>query len=96
MCSHCLVEPTACTPAMGWEKGQVENQVGNAREHLFTPRLHFANYAELNAWLEPRCLAQVRTSAHPEHGDQTVWEVSGRDVVLNILARQREADPPSR
>ena len=48
MCSHYLVEPTACTPAAGWEKGQVENQVGNAREHLFTPRLHFADYAELN------------------------------------------------
>jgi hypothetical protein len=27
MCSHYLVEPTACTPAAGWEKGQVENQV---------------------------------------------------------------------
>ena len=46
MCSHYLVEPVACTPAAGWEKGQVENQVGNARERLFTPRLHFANYAE--------------------------------------------------
>jgi hypothetical protein len=22
MCSHYLVEPTACTPASGWEKGQ--------------------------------------------------------------------------
>ena len=26
MCGHYLVEPTACTPAAGWEKGQVENQ----------------------------------------------------------------------
>ena len=75
MCSHYLVEPTACTPAAGWEKGQVENQVGNARERLFTPRLHFANYAELNAWLEARCLAQARESAHPEQRDKTVWEV---------------------
>jgi DNA-directed RNA polymerase subunit K/omega len=75
MCSHYLVEPTACTPAAGWEKGQVENQVGNAREHLFTPRLHFASYAELNAWLEARCLTQARESAHPEQSDKTVWEV---------------------
>jgi hypothetical protein len=29
MCSHHLIEPVACTPASGWEKGQVENQVGN-------------------------------------------------------------------
>jgi transposase len=25
MRSHYLVEPVACTPASGWEKGQVEN-----------------------------------------------------------------------
>ncbi len=29
MCNHYLVDPTACTPASGWEKGQVENQVGS-------------------------------------------------------------------
>jgi transposase/DNA-directed RNA polymerase subunit K/omega len=75
MCSHYLVDPVACTPASGWEKGQVENQVGNIREHLFTPRLHFASYAELNAWLEARCLAQAQESAHPEQTDKTVWEV---------------------
>ena len=78
MCAHHLVDPVACTPASGWEKGQVENQVGNAREHLFTPRLHFADYAELNAWLEARCLAQVRESAHPEQSDKTVWGSSSR------------------
>jgi len=32
MCSHHLVEPTACTPAAGWEKGQVENQVKTSRD----------------------------------------------------------------
>jgi transposase len=47
--SHHLVEPTACTPASGWEKGQVENQVGVMRRAIFTPRLRFASYAELNA-----------------------------------------------
>jgi transposase len=31
MCSHYLVDPVACTPASGWEKGQVENQVGLVR-----------------------------------------------------------------
>ena len=33
MCSHYLIEPTACTPASGWEKGQVENQVNVVREN---------------------------------------------------------------
>jgi transposase len=39
MCSHYLVDTVACTPASGWEKGQVENQVGLVRERFFTPRL---------------------------------------------------------
>ena len=39
MCAHHLVEPVACTPASGWEKGQVENQVGLVRHRFFTPRL---------------------------------------------------------
>jgi transposase len=51
MCSHYLVEPVACTPASGWEKGQVENQVGLVRERFFTPRLRFKTLDELNAWL---------------------------------------------
>src|SRR5439155_17286694 len=38
MCSHYLIEPVACTPAAGWEKGQVENQVGNLRDQLFRPK----------------------------------------------------------
>ena len=41
MCSHYLVDPVARTPASGWEKGQVENQVGLVRERFFTPRLRF-------------------------------------------------------
>ena len=36
MCGHYLVEPVACTPGAGWEKGQVENQVGVVRRRLFT------------------------------------------------------------
>ena len=51
MCSHYLVDPVACTPASGWEKGQVENQVGLVRERFFTPRLRFKTYDEMNAWL---------------------------------------------
>ena len=37
LASHYLFEPVACTPASGWEKGQIENQVGNVREWLLTP-----------------------------------------------------------
>ena len=57
MCSHYLIEPVACTPASGWEKGQVENQVGVVRERFFSPRLRVANFEELNALLLDRCVA---------------------------------------
>jgi hypothetical protein len=74
MCSHYLVEPVACTPASGWEKGQVENQVGLARERFFTPRLRFQTYDELNAWLLERCIAYAKAHQHPEFVGQTIWE----------------------
>src|SRR5471032_535159 len=66
MCNHYLVDPTACTPASGWEKGQVENQVGNVREWLFTPKVHCTDLAELNAHLAARCLQLARERHHPE------------------------------
>ncbi len=75
MCSHYLVEPTACTPAAGWEKGQVENQVGVVRERFFKPRLRFRDYAELNAWLLEQCVAYARMQRHPEIPDRTIWDV---------------------
>jgi hypothetical protein len=74
MCSHYLVEPVACTPASGWEKGQVENQVGLVRERFFTPRLRFKTYDEMNAWLLDQCIAYAKAHRHPELTDQTIWE----------------------
>jgi transposase len=74
MCSHFLVEPVACTPASGWEKGQVENQVGVVRGRFFTPRLRVKNYAELNAWLLDKCIAYAKAHPHPEFREQTIWQ----------------------
>jgi transposase len=75
MCSHYLVEPTACTPASGWEKGQVENQVGLVRERFFTPRPRVKSFDELNAWLLDQCVAYAKVHKHPELTDRTVWQV---------------------
>ncbi len=75
MCSHHLVDPVACTPASGWEKGQVENQVGLVRERFFTPRLRVKTYDELNAWLTDKCVAYAKAHPHPDRPEQTVWEV---------------------
>ena len=75
MCSHHLIEPVACSPASGWEKGQVENQVGNLRDHLFRPKPRVKSLTELNAWLADQCIAYARRTKHPEFKDRTVWEV---------------------
>jgi hypothetical protein len=75
MCSHHLVEPVACSPASGWEKGQVENQVGNLRDQLFRPKPRVASLAELNGWLEDQCIAYAKRTRHPEFKDRTVWQV---------------------
>jgi transposase len=75
MCGHYLIDPVACTPASGWEKGQVENQVGNIRERFFVPRLRVKSYEELNAWLLDRCIAYAKAHRHPEFREQTVFEV---------------------
>lgn len=75
MCSHYLVDPVACTPASGWEKGQVENQVGLVRERFFTPRLRVKSYDELNGLLLDRCVAHAKAYRHPEMRERTVWEM---------------------
>ena len=64
LCSGYLVEPMARTPRSGWEKGQI----GTSRERLFTPRLRFPGYPELNGWLKARCLSLTRESGRRKTG----------------------------
>ena len=71
LANHYLFEPVACTPASGWEKGQVENQVGNVREWLFTPLARFASFAELNEWLATRC-RELAQRIHPTQSQRTI------------------------
>ncbi|CAH0201017.1 hypothetical protein ROS9278_01922 [Roseomonas sp. CECT 9278] len=65
VCSHHLVGPVACAPSSGWEKGQVENQVGVVRERFFSPRLRVTNFEEPNALLLERCVASTRIQPMP-------------------------------
>ena len=74
MADHYMVEPTACSPAAGWEKGQVEHQVQTIRGRFFQPRLRFASIEELNGWLEAECLRWAVRHAHPEQKELTVAE----------------------
>ncbi len=74
LASHYLFEPVACTPAAGWEKGQVESQVKFIRQRFFVPRPKFANIDELNQWLSDRCRTLAAGHRHPEFKDGTVAE----------------------
>ncbi|WP_454882963.1 IS21 family transposase [Sphingomonas oryzagri] len=88
MTAHYMVEPTACSPAAGWEKGQVENQVQTARGRFFQPRLRFASLEELNGWLEAECRRWAEMHHHPEQKEWTVaqaWNAE-RAVLQPILA----------
>jgi transposase len=55
MASHYLFEAEFCNPASGWEKGQVEKNVQDARHRFFQPIPRFPTLEALNEWLEMRC-----------------------------------------
>jgi len=64
MASHYLFEPEFCNPASGWEKGQVEKNVQDARRRLWQPLPSFPDLDALNAWLEEQCVAQWQQIQH--------------------------------
>ena len=86
LASHYLFEPVACTPAAGWEKGQVENQVRTVRRRLFTPTRKAASLDDLNHALRAECLQWAKNQRHPVLKDQTVWSVfvSERPSLLTL------------
>ena len=64
MASHYLFDPEFCNPASGWEKGQVEKNVQDARRRLWQPIPSFPDLEALNDWLEVRCIAQWEQIQH--------------------------------
>ena len=79
MASHYLFEPEFCNPASGWEKGQVEKNVQDARRRLWQPLPSFPDLETLNAWLEQRCIEQW---GEIQHGvlPGTVADVHGEEI----------------
>jgi hypothetical protein len=88
MTDHYMVEPTACTPASGWEKGQVEHQVQTLRGRFSQPRLRLASLEELNGWLEGECRRWADLHPHPDHNGVTVAQAleAERPVLQPMLA----------
>jgi hypothetical protein len=72
---HYLVEPEACTPAAGWEKGQVEKQVQDIRRRFFAPRRKAESLDALNQELMAEIEAYITQHKHPTIPGKTVSEV---------------------
>ena len=90
MVSHFLFEAEFCNPASGWEKGQVEKNVQDARHRLWQPMPSFPSLEALNTWLEARCRELWSVTSH---GSQTgtVADVWAEDV-RHLMAMPRPFD----
>ena len=83
MMSHFVIEPVACTPASGWEKGQVERQVRTLRKQIFEPLLSFASLDELNAYLLDQCKQIAERTTHPDDRHKSIAQaLVGEQTVL--------------
>lgn len=74
MVGHYLYEPEFCNPAAGWEKGQVEKAVLDARHELWYDTPPFKSLHELNLWLHDRCQALWLETAHPQMKNRSLAE----------------------
>ena len=75
MASHYLYEAEFCSPASGWEKGQIEKNVQDARHRIWQAAPAFESLPAVNAWLEFRCMELWRELPHPEQPERTIHDV---------------------
>ena len=68
MASHYPFDPDFCNVASGWEKGVVEKNVQDSRRRIWqdAAKERFGSFAELNAWLDARCLALWSELPYPQ------------------------------
>lgn len=65
MVSHYLFDADFCNPAAGWEKGQIEKNVQDARRRLWQQVPAQPSLIALNDWLHERCVQLWSESTHP-------------------------------
>jgi hypothetical protein len=90
MISHFLFEAEFCNPASGWEKGQIEKNVQDARHRLWQPVPNCPSLEALNDWLEIQC-RELWTKT--PHGAQpgTIADVWAEEV-RHLMAITRSFD----
>lgn len=89
--SHYLFEAAFCNPAAGWEKGQIEKNVQDARHRLWHTAPTFESLEALNTWLQAQCVDLWQKIPHPEQPGRTVAEVWA-DERAELLPRPRPFD----
>jgi transposase len=88
MVSHYLFESEFCNPAAGWEKGQVEKNVLDARRRIWQHAPTFKTLAEVNTWLKQRCLDLWQELPHPQDRRRTLsdyWQAE-RECLMETPA----------
>jgi transposase len=88
MVSHYLFEAEFCNPASGWEKGQIEKGVLDARRRIWQGAPAFKTLADLNHWLKQRCLELWQELPHPEDKRRTLSEywAAEREQLMEVPA----------
>ena len=66
MVSHFLFEAEFCNPAAGSEIGQIEKNVQDSRRRLWQQAPRFDSLADVNDWLQSRCIELWHDIRHPE------------------------------
>jgi len=76
MTAYYLFDPDFCNVASGWEKGIVEKNVQDSRRRIWLDASQqcFADFGELNEWLETRCRALWTELSWPERQGLTLQE----------------------
>lgn len=90
MVSHFLFEAEFCNPASGWEKGQIEKNVQDARHRLWQPLPNFPSLEALNTWLEIRCRELWSQTAHGAQPG-TVADIWAEEI-RHLMAMPRPFD----
>ncbi|MDE1226137.1 IS21 family transposase [Vibrio aestuarianus] len=88
MVSHYLFEADFCNPAAGWEKGQIEKNVRDARSIIWQRAPRVKTLDELNEWLEVQCLLDWQSRKHPQYRDMSIEQVwlNERSHLMKVTA----------
>lgn len=75
LCVHYRIEPVACNPASGNEKGRVERQIQTLRQEFFSPIPQADTLEELNEALTSQVINYNKHHKHPKFKTKTIDEV---------------------